>query len=137
MRLRIPNENVFLGECHRRDSWFGARGCESSQCKSEEDIFFSQKSVQTFALYSALSSLFSPTKLSDSSTLDIVQLVKDHFDPAPLEITESFCFGMWYQQPGDSINDYIVALKKLPIHCNFGKFLNHVFRDRFVCWPGQ
>ena len=64
---------------------------------------------------------------------DIVQTLRNHYDPAPLEITESFHFGMRNQQTEESISDYIVALKKLSIYCNYGEFLNLALRDRFVC----
>ena len=37
------------------------------------------------------------------------------------------------QQTDESISDYIVALKKLSIHCNYGEVLNLALRDRFVC----
>ena len=46
-----------------------------------------------------------------TSLADIVQTLKNHYDPAPLEITESFHFGMRNQQTDESISDYIVALK--------------------------
>ncbi|CAB4030743.1 Transposon Tf2-9 poly, partial [Paramuricea clavata] len=51
----------------------------------------------------------------------------------PLEIAESFHFGTRSQKPCGSIGEYVVALKKLSIHCNFGEFLNRALRDRFVC----
>ena len=62
-----------------------------------------------------------------------MQRLKSHYDPAPLEITERFHFGMRNQHAGESISDYIVALKKLSIHGNYGKFLNLALRNRFVC----
>ena len=84
-------------------------------------------------VYSVLSNLLSPAKPKDSTLEDIIRRLKDHHGPAPLEITESFHFGMRNQNPGESINDYIVALKKLSIHCNYGEFLNRALRDRFAC----
>ena len=84
-------------------------------------------------VYSVLSNLLSPAKPKDKSLADIVQKLKNHYDPAPLEITESFHFGMRNQLADESISDYIVALKKLSIHCNYGEFLNRALRDSFVC----
>ena len=63
-------------------------------------------------VHSVLSNLLSPAKPKDSTLEDIIRRLKDHYDPAPLEITESFHFGMRNQNLGESINDYILALKK-------------------------
>ena len=60
-------------------------------------------------------------------------MLKEHYNPAPLEIAESFHFGTRVRKEGESIADFIVALKKLSIHCNFGVYLNRTLRDRFVC----
>ena len=49
-------------------------------------------------VYSVLSNLLSPAKPKDTSLAEIVQTLKNHYDPAPLEITESFHFGMRNQQ---------------------------------------
>ena len=93
-------------------------------------IFLAEVSPE---VYSVLSSLLSPEKPKDTSLADIVQTLKNHYDPAPLEITESFHFSMQNQQTDESISNYIVALKKLLIHCNYGEFLNRALWDRFVC----
>jgi len=50
-----------------------------------------------------------------------------------LGIAESFHFGSRYQKQDESSSDFIVALKKLSIYCNYGKFLNRALRDRVVC----
>ena len=63
-------------------------------------------------VYLVLSNLLWPAKPKDTFLADIVQTLKNHYDPAPLEITESFHFGMRNQQTDESISDYIVALKK-------------------------
>ena len=60
-------------------------------------------------------------------------MLKEHYNPASLEIAENFHFGLRVRKEGKSIGDFTVALKKLSIHCNFGVYLNRALRDRFVC----
>lgn len=84
-------------------------------------------------VYSTLSNLLVPVKPKDTTFTNIVQALERHYNPAPLEIAESFHFGTRNQKASESISDYVVALKKLSIHCNFGEFLNRALRDRFVC----
>ena len=60
-------------------------------------------------------------------------MLKEHYNPAPLEITESFHFGMHVRKEGKSIAEFTLAMKKLSIHCNFGVYLNTALCDRFVC----
>ena len=62
-------------------------------------------------VYSVLSNLLSPAKPKDTSLADIVQTLKNHYDPAPLEIMERFHFGMRNQQTDESISHYIVACR--------------------------
>ena len=83
--------------------------------------------------YSTLSNLLAPAKPRDTTFANIVEALERHYNPAPLEIAESFHFGTRYQKQDESIGDYIVALKKLSIHCNYGEFLHRALRDRFVC----
>ena len=70
-------------------------------------------------VYSIRCNLLSPAKPKDFSFDSIACLLKNYFDSAPLEITKSFHFGMRNQQPDETISDYIVALKKLSIHCSY------------------
>ena len=37
------------------------------------------------------------------------------------------------QQEGESVAEYVVALKELSTHFDFGTFLNDALRDRLVC----
>ena len=64
---------------------------------------------------------------------EITRVLKEHYNPAPLEIAESFRFSTRVRKEGESIADFTVALKKLSIHCNFGVYLNRALCDRFVC----
>lgn len=83
--------------------------------------------------YAVLGNLLAPLKPKDCSFADIISKLKAHFDPKPSEIAESYKFGTRTQKAGETISDFIVALKNLSIHCNFGEFLDRALRDRFVC----
>ena len=45
----------------------------------------------------------------------------------------SFHFGTRNQKSEESVSDYVLALKKVAVHCNYGEYLNRALRDRFVC----
>lgn len=83
---------------------------------------FLQKLVQKSIL--VLSNLLWSAKPKETSLEDIGQELKNHNDPVPLEIIESFHFSMRNQLTGESISDYIVVLKKLSINRNYGEFLH-------------
>jgi len=83
--------------------------------------------------YSTLSNLLAPVKPKDTPFADIVKALEKHYNPAALEIAESFHFETRYPKQDESITDFIVALKKLSIHCNYREFLNRALRDHFVC----
>ena len=88
-------------------------------------------------IYSVLCSMISPQKPKDKTFEEISSVLKKHFDPAPLEIAESYRFGTRNRGKEESISEYIVALKKLAIHCNFADFLDRALRDRFVIGLGD
>ena len=71
--------------------------------------------------------------MNQRSFADIVKILEKHYNPKPLEIAQSFHFGTPKQESGESISDYILALRRLAVHCNYGEFLDRALRDRFVC----
>ncbi len=69
------------------------------------------------------------------STLEYAELRKalsTHYKPAPVVIAERFCFQKHNQKEGESVSDYVVALRQLSATCNFGQYLDDALRDRFV-----
>ena len=84
-------------------------------------------------VYGTLVNLLAPKKAKDVPFQDVVDKLKEHFNPKPLEIAESYKFGTRNQKQSETISEYIVALKNLTLHCNFGTFLDRALRDRFVC----
>ena len=111
---------------------------ESAADQAKKELVVSRKRAIFLAecgpeVYNTLSNLLAPAKPKDKTLSDIINVLEAHYNPAPLEITESYHFGMRNQKAGESVSDYIVALKKLSIHCNYGLFLDRALRDRFVC----
>lgn len=53
--------------------------------------------------------------------------------PKALVISERFKFNKRNQKEGESVNSYVVELKRLSTHCEFGTFLLKAVRDRLVC----
>ena len=84
-------------------------------------------------VYTTLSNLLAPTKPKDVSFTNIVEVLEKHYNPKPLEIAQSFHFGTRNQKSEESVGDYVLALKRLAVHCNYGEFHYRALRDRFVC----
>ena len=68
---------------------------------------------------------------------DIVQILKKHYNPKRFEIAQSFKFCSSKQKSEESGSDYVLALKRLAVHCNYGEHLNQAFCQRFVCGPNN
>ena len=80
-------------------------------------------------VYTTLSNLLAPTKPKDVSFTNIVEVLEKHYNPKPLEIAQSFHFGTRNQKSEESVSDYVLALKRLAVHCNYGEFLNRAYAD--------
>jgi hypothetical protein len=82
--------------------------------------------------YGLLKTLSAPQSPADLSFEDITSILADHLDPKPSEIGERFRFQKRTQGEGETISDYVAALRKLTIHCNYGAQLETHLRDQFV-----
>ena len=84
--------------------------------------------------YDILESLLAPAPL-DEATLDtLVLTLEEHFQPKPNVIAQRFTFHQRNQKPTESIAEYLAALRKLAIDCDFGakEVLEATLRDRLV-----
>ncbi|KAH8009758.1 hypothetical protein HPB51_019073 [Rhipicephalus microplus] len=63
----------------------------------------------------------------------IVEYLKEQYNPQFNEIAASFSFFMRQQEEGKSVREYISDLRILAPNCNFGDSLNRMLRDRRVC----
>nr|XP_029709454.1 uncharacterized protein K02A2.6-like [Aedes albopictus] len=85
--------------------------------------------------YDIVSDKLAPVKPQARTYDEIVQLLETHFNPRPLEILENFrfkCRRQGDERVDESIDDYLIALRKLAITCNFGDYLNTALRNQFV-----
>ncbi|XP_033740319.1 uncharacterized protein K02A2.6-like [Pecten maximus] len=83
--------------------------------------------------YSLLRGLTAPKKPSEEGLDRLVALLKEHFSPKPLVIAERFRFHKQDQREGETIREYLAAIRKLSEHCEFGGALSDSLRDRLVC----
>ncbi|KAL7834774.1 hypothetical protein SRHO_G00290210 [Serrasalmus rhombeus] len=92
--------------------------------------FLSVMGPKTFNL---LRSLVQPAKPGSKTYETIVEILSGHFSPKPLVIAERFRFHKRSQEEGESIANFVAALKGLAEHCAFDTVLNDTIRDRLVC----
>ena len=74
-----------------------------------------------------------PSKPADKTFQELVRMMTNHQDPKPNSIAEIFRFNIGDQKLEESIAEYIVELRRLAEHCNHGKILHGMLRDRSVC----
>ncbi|KAI5725937.1 hypothetical protein M8J77_021917 [Diaphorina citri] len=74
----------------------------------------------------------SPENPTDKTYSQIVDILKRHFSPEPLEIVENFRFHKRVQTDGESVKDFFTSLQKLSTTCKFGPYLDTALRNQFV-----
>ncbi|XP_047519225.1 uncharacterized protein K02A2.6-like [Pieris napi] len=87
--------------------------------------------------YMLMCDLCAPGFPEDSTFDELVKLVTEHLEPQRSEIAERHVFRLRRQKNGESLTDYLQALKHLASSCNFGKCsscstLEENLRDQFV-----
>ena len=80
--------------------------------------------------YELLRNLVTPDAPKDKRFNDLVKTMRAHLKPKPLIIAEHF---KRVQHEDEKVAEYIVSLKQLSTHCDFGTFLNDSLRDQLVC----
>ena len=80
-----------------------------------------------------LVSLTSPDKIDGKSYDDLVGVLDGHFG-AKNEVAEAYVFDTRTQSPTESVSEFVLALKTLATHCNFGpsEQLKQKLRNRLV-----
>ncbi|XP_067017870.1 uncharacterized protein [Acropora muricata] len=84
-------------------------------------------------MYSLLKSLTTPTKPTELSFKEIVEIMGRHLTPKPIVIAERYKFHKYQQEEGQSIREFLAKLQKLAETCEFGGYRDEALRDRLVC----
>lgn len=74
-----------------------------------------------------------PDAVKDKSYEEIVKILKDYYNPKPLEVAEYYKFHHRHQQEGETVKEYVAALRKMAVNCNFGEYLLTALRNQLVC----
>nr|XP_050024811.1 uncharacterized protein LOC126519239 [Dermacentor andersoni] len=71
-------------------------------------------------IYDVVCALLQPKTPDQVSYAEIVAALQAHYDPRPSEVYSRAMFQKRDQLPGESVNDYVAALRKLATSCKFG-----------------
>lgn len=85
-----------------------------------------------FATYNILCDKLSPTSPSTKTYKELCDTLAEVFDPKPLEIVESYKFHLSRQANYQSVDEFLIELKKIAANCNFDTYLDRALRDQFV-----
>jgi len=83
-------------------------------------------------LVDLLVSLCHPADVTTKDSDVLIKLIDNHYGAGRNKIAESYIFHCRLQKGTESVADYVVALRKLSVHCNFGSQWEQQMRNRLV-----
>ncbi|XP_077550655.1 uncharacterized protein LOC144163846 [Haemaphysalis longicornis] len=93
-------------------------------------VFISCFGQNTYAL---LRNSVKPAKPSDKKLDEILVVLESHYCPKRSAVVKRFRFNSCVRAEGESVSNFMAALKSLSEHCNFGTEIGNMLRDRIVC----
>lgn len=84
------------------------------------------------AAFEVLCDRLAPADPFEQTYQVIKEKLQQYYAPPPLEIAENYKFNLRKQQDGESVQDFVSALHKLSLHCNFGDYLRTAIRNQLV-----
>ena len=79
-----------------------------------------------------LKDLCAPAKPGTKTFEELSQLLKNHHEPAPPKFTCRAKFDARTRLPGETMSQYVAALRNLSEYCEFGETLNDRLCEKFV-----
>lgn len=82
--------------------------------------------------YGIVKDLVSPDTPRSKSYMELKEVLSSHLRKPTITVAERRKFIRRNQQVGESLMDYVIALKHLSLHCGYGRDLDMHLRDRFI-----
>ena len=79
--------------------------------------------------YHLMRSLTAPIKPKEKSFEELVELVTKHHNPPPSVTVQRHKFNTRVRQQGESVSEFLAALRTLAEYCEFGDSINDQLRD--------
>ena len=83
--------------------------------------------------YHVIRDLVAPRSPKDLSFDEIVETVRDHYNPKPVVTVQRYKFNSRTRREGEMVATFVAELRHLAIHCEFGDSLNDMLQDRLIC----
>ena len=123
-----PEQEEWGSYVERLEFFFTAN--DITDAEKKKAILLSSSGSKTYKLFWGLTA---PAKPGDMTFAELVKLIKNHLSPKPYPIAERFHFNTCDRQPEESVANYVMELRHLTEHCEYGTSLNDMLRDRLVC----
>ena len=112
----------------RLEQWFIANGLQRNEDRKRA-LLLSHVGSRGYKLIRSLAQ----NKPTEKTYDELKQLMVEHLNPKPNEIAQRYVFYKRDRRTGETVKDYVAALRKLSEHCNFAEKLEDHLRDKFVC----
>ena len=123
-----PSKEDWTSYTDRMKHYFIANDVTDGDKK--RSILLSACGASTFKL---IQNLVEKDKVNTTSFEDIVAKLKTHYDPEPSVIMQRYKFNTRTRAEGESVANYVAALRELAQHCDYNDTLSDMLRDRLVC----
>lgn len=84
-------------------------------------------------MFETARALLAPQKVHDVSWEILLAKLREHYAPLPSRIARCPAFRHCYQAEGETINQYMAALRTAALYCDFRDHLEELLLDQLVC----
>lgn len=114
----------------RLEAHFEANDIPEEAVAKRRAILFSVCGSSTYQL---IRNLVAPDPPTEKTFTELVEVVKRHYNPKRNVTLERYNFNSRLRHKGESVSAYVAELRRLTEHCQFGRTLEDMLRDRLVC----